>query len=59
MTQLRILVVEDDPLTATMLETNFNFDGFKIWPTKVPNSMNERIFFLIWLESFEKMLISI
>ena len=30
MSQPRILVVEDDPLTATMLETNFNFDGFDV-----------------------------
>ena len=30
MSQLKILVVEDDPLTATMLETNFNFDGFDV-----------------------------
>ena len=25
-----ILVVEDDPLTATMLETNFSFEGFDV-----------------------------
>ena len=26
----RILVVEDDPLTATMLETNFKFEGYDV-----------------------------
>ena len=30
MNRLNVLVVEDDPLTATMLETNFNFDGYDV-----------------------------